>query len=248
VRIISKFRDYYDGVQRQGFDRDLVYVRKEEDSHVIVIPNLPYNFWLGEQELRNAEGNILGTMEWRFCPVVFCGKFYPRFKAWRNGSVDYYRGVTPLIERFADTAKEARAMVRDALGAVKPVQKYRRLPDERVEVLLDALQRRDWGKDHQQAKAPLLSLRPWNEKDPGYSRFQYDTRLMVTTNPNLEDSGFQAIVDPFTAYQEIAMYMGGVLATSGNPMVTLSDKERIAKQGFDKWSFRKPPTKGMFSR
>ena len=35
--------------------------------------------------------------------------------------------------------------------------------------------------------------------------------------------------------------MGGVLANSGPEMVEISDKAKIAKQGYDKFSFRRPP-------
>jgi hypothetical protein len=44
-------------------------------------------------------------------------------------------------------------------------------------------------------------------------------------------------------YQEIAMYLGGVMVSHGREMYELNDAERIQKQGFDKWSFRRPPTK-----
>lgn len=58
--------------------------------------------------------------------------------------------------------------------------------------------------------------------------------------PVLKDLQFQRIKDPYTTYQEIAMYLSGVLGQSKEPPVTLSDKSKIVKHGFDpKRSFRK---------
>jgi hypothetical protein len=47
-------------------------------------------------------------------------------------------------------------------------------------------------------------------------------------------------MDPFTLFQELSMFVGGVLPRNPNPMVEITDdKVKVAKHGFDKWSFRK---------
>ena len=63
-------------------------------------------------------------------------------------------------------------------------------------------------------------------------------------NPKLKDWGFQSIKDPVTAFQEIYMYISGVLGTPQKPTIKLKDKELAAKKGHsDRYSFRKPPGK-----
>lgn len=53
--------------------------------------------------------------------------------------------------------------------------------------------------------------------------------------------GFQSAIDPYTAFQELSMWVGGTLATNGPHTVTITDNNiKIAKHGFDKFSFRKP--------
>lgn len=52
---------------------------------------------------------------------------------------------------------------------------------------------------------------------------------------------FARVVDPYTMFQEISMWVGGILAGSGRPMVEISDEDKIGKHGFDSWSFRKMP-------
>lgn len=56
---------------------------------------------------------------------------------------------------------------------------------------------------------------------------------------NLKDFEFYRCLDPYKCYQEIAMYVGGVLPRKGAEMATISDKSKIKKHGMDKWSFRK---------
>lgn len=54
----------------------------------------------------------------------------------------------------------------------------------------------------------------------------------------LKAIGFAKVIDPWQAYQQIDMWLGSQLAKDEDNMVKLSDKELIAKHGFDKVSFR----------
>jgi hypothetical protein len=46
-------------------------------------------------------------------------------------------------------------------------------------------------------------------------------------------------MDPFTLFQELSMFVGN-LPQPGPPMVQITDPDiKIAKHGFDKWSFRR---------
>ena len=47
----------------------------------------------------------------------------------------------------------------------------------------------------------------------------------LTLNPCLQDINFFKLVDPFTAFQEISMYLGGVLGTGEPEMITISDED-----------------------
>lgn len=62
---------------------------------------------------------------------------------------------------------------------------------------------------------------------------------------DLKSIEFAKVKDPFTAFQEIAMWISGVLPMEPPNMVKIVDEDiRIAKRGFDpKTSFRKEPTK-----
>ena len=56
----------------------------------------------------------------------------------------------------------------------------------------------------------------------------------------LAELGFQSALDPYTAFQELSMWVGGTLSANGPNTVTITDdKIKVAKHGFDKHSFRK---------
>lgn len=63
----------------------------------------------------------------------------------------------------------------------------------------------------------------------------------IILNPNLKDLKFYTIKDTYTTYQDIFQFVAGVLNARENKMVKISDSDKIAKHGFDKWSFRKMP-------
>lgn len=60
----------------------------------------------------------------------------------------------------------------------------------------------------------------------------------LVLNPNLKEIEFHRIKDVYTTYQEIFQFVAGTLNKPENKMVKISDKDKIAKHGFDKWSFR----------
>ena len=67
---------------------------------------------------------------------------------------------------------------------------------------------------------------------------------ILIKNPILKDFNFHRIIKPYIAFQEIEMYLGGILAnTKTPPMPVGSDKVIAESKGYDKWSFRKMPIK-----
>lgn len=61
-------------------------------------------------------------------------------------------------------------------------------------------------------------------------------------NPKLKDYDFERIKDPFTAFQDISMYLSNILVEQKETVI-IEDKTKIEKHGFDKkQSFRKRKT------
>lgn len=61
-------------------------------------------------------------------------------------------------------------------------------------------------------------------------------------NPLLKDIQFYKVMDPFTTFQNIEMFIGSMLCTERQPKPdNVEDKYKIEQKGFDKkFSFRKP--------
>lgn len=71
-----------------------------------------------------------------------------------------------------------------------------------------------------------------------------DKDATLTINKQLKDIHFYKIFDPFQAYQEIYIFLSGVLGNTEKDTVAISDINRLTAKGFDKkWSFRKQSEK-----
>jgi hypothetical protein len=78
-------------------------------------------------------------------------------------------------------------------------------------------------------------------RQPGYA--DADSGYRVNFD-GLKDIGFQSAIDPVTAFQELSMWVGGTLSSAGpNTVEITDDKIKVAKHGFDQWSFRKKTDK-----
>ena len=64
----------------------------------------------------------------------------------------------------------------------------------------------------------------------------------IIINCLLRPYEFYRVTDPYTAFQEISMYVGGVLLSPTNPVPDIPDKIMRDIKGFDEWSFKKEPS------
>ena len=74
-----------------------------------------------------------------------------------------------------------------------------------------------------------------------YDTYRRDDAFII--NPILKDYEFYKVVDAFTAFTELQMFISGVLGVGEKEIVEIEDKYKIGQHGFDKWSFRKEPQK-----
>jgi hypothetical protein len=82
----------------------------------------------------------------------------------------------------------------------------------------------------------FIASKQWN--NAVHEKPQEHTALV---NPSLKDVEFYKVLDSFTAYQEIDMFISGTLPQSTAMPIEIADKDKIPQHGFDKWSFRKTP-------
>jgi hypothetical protein len=86
----------------------------------------------------------------------------------------------------------------------------------------------------QKFKSPILCVN--HVEYTGKGRVAYG----CITNPMLSNIGFQRKIDPYTAFQEIQMFVSGVLGGSDRkPAWPISNELKAQSKGFDKFSFRR---------
>ena len=255
MKIISKFNDYYDGIQGYApYADDLTYVRTlcEYDlSHA------------AEQVRRNAGQHELNEMLTRcnmyFPPILegfergiinFCGKRYP---FWFVVNPDAKAGMKTM--GFYDLSAVKEYMSQQEFAEKNPI--YRKLIGRDKESLFrhNKYYMHYYRNEH---LTPLTWTRFVNhfEHEDGLHHknddvFRYfDAPIIVVftsngatravVNERLNKFSFARVVDPFTAFQELSMFIGNNLAHVNDPDdLVMTDVQRAASKGFDKWSFRK---------
>lgn len=248
MRIISKFRDFYDGVQRYGSDDQLIYVRDqvEGENPIVLEPDVAsFVTRTAEEKLSVEHKGTSFTLRFTDLGLLFCGKFYPKFRAQAEVTGYSSIGTTKISivgQVHAPNQREAEALLREKLKLPPRKNRFNQIVDlvpYGFNEVLARTNQMNWLKIHQEYSAPVLAF----ESKQTYNDGRYLRKTIVLRNPSLKESGFAAEKNAVETYQEISMYLGGVMVTYGRPMCELSDAERIAKQGFDEWSFRRLPTK-----
>lgn len=228
MRIISPFRDYYDTAQGFGADQTRVFVRKPK-IHAVKPSDLPSVL---RDLFREARGHGDHTQVYSVIPIVFCGRLYHAVRVThrvRDRSSLLGRQET-IVHYDLEVARNWAAA--NGLAAVERGMEAR-LRDGRVATgtsqgrPVDGAAR-DWLIEN---RAAILV---GDEAD--YSGF-------LTENSPLAPLQFYRIFAAPQAYQELDMFLSGVLSAEDRPMLPISDEIRAQQHGFDRLSFRRAPTK-----
>ena len=235
--IISKYKDYYDGVVGTvGIDKTIVYERVIDE--IIDIKKKPKVFrhkrysWDDNNPFLNivnidvdrkkttkytdANGFIVG-----FCGKLYLGwKFYYKIMEWdeeRNEKVEVTK--TDIIYGYENAKKYMKTDYwRSNLGdSVQYIKTY-----DPIELF-------------REYKIPIFVF-------DGDSRSPRNNSAFII-NANLKEFEFYKVIDAFTAFTELQMFISGVLGTGEKEIIEIEDKYKIKKHGFDKWSFRREPSK-----
>jgi hypothetical protein len=244
VRIISpKFKDYYDMVAGQGVDLTRIYMRETKE----VSGRLPLPDW---DERENSwdnkhfkyprygrdvykQGWATATYNLSYIYVLFAGKLYGGLRFTDVNEVSHIWDVEALdaVEDktgiFTDSGKYSTYRYRGHNPETEYEQCKRILAIRGDEVLSEWAIANSYSVvvDHKQLRGS------------GYPSPLHDNKVYLV-DPPLKDFQFQKVIDPFTAYQELDMWVGGVLGQNKEPL-EVSDSVKIQQHGFDKWSFRK---------
>lgn len=234
MRIISTFHDYYDCIQAHGQDQSLLYLRESKEVSLADLP-FPTDKRLHCVYELSPERLVVG----------FCGKLYPLvripIRSTPNGKEVHCYTPDDLL-RYAEStlSKKKVAAYTRKLPKRRTWRKEFSLTNLRynVENFFDtmAAEADRHGKLFEALGVPIFLV------DFANRRGWPNTKWVVKTNPRLESLEFYRVLDRYTAFQELAMYLGAQ-AQPEKPIPEVPDKVMIGAKGFDKYSFRKDPTK-----
>ena len=293
MRIISKFKDYYDNLQTHD-EEGLLYLRETAERDLAM--SAGSSTWSYRKEHNrteeerkfedlNALRNSIPHMGVTFGPehhkeslqyekilVGFCGKFYPILRysfpeVTGKGEVCNTYKIRSVVVSEPESLKAFLLKYRSKLfKADKWLRRFEKLQTEEEKPVLVSRWRsytwssrsegftakgwRKWEEEQRvpasdslfiELQAPVFALvetnNPWGEHS------LTKPSLTLVLNPDLSAYDFSSIVDPYTALQEIEMYLGGPLAKDEMPPTERDDKLIAHAHGFNDVSFKKLPTK-----
>jgi hypothetical protein len=251
MRIVSRKKDYYDGVSAYGIDRDLAYIRdaKVEILSFPIKTGRPYTYPF------DSRTHIIG----------FCGKIYPVIEIEQRGNRIIERGTindadikyteysafdNPKPERMIHSFEALDAFMRKNMTE-KELKDYDLKPGFAQQSLNkkenwkkffdEAEKNRENESPFLEAKKPIFVISS-DHKIPRKDRYDYGKDQGIIWNPLLKHFNFAKIKDPYTAFQDIRMWLSN-LAAPERPMKQMTNDETAARLGHgDKYSFRKPPS------
>ena len=239
--IISKHKDYYDGVVGSvGMDKTLVYERTTEeitDNNKMLkeFQASRNRGWMGTNRdnpflnigfAHVERDNPKKYDDEDFFIVGFCGKLYLGWKL-------YYKVMGWDLE----TGEKKEFTKTDIVYGYDKVKKFLKDSYWRGNLENDIKYLMDYDPINmfRELKTPVFIY------DSERRKPRADDALII--NPILKEWEFYKVIDAFTAFQEISMFIGGVLGIGEKEIVEVEDKYKIGQHGFDKWSFRREPSK-----
>lgn len=241
MRIISKFKDYYDGAAFGMQDESLIWCRDSINKTVKMSNEQRYqkhicpvdtsylvsdacnSKWLYETQSKYEEA---------FAHVHFCGKVYTVF-------------YSIIVDFNGRTYRP--------IGCVNSYEKFEQLLLKHPERFIQPHQLDK--KKYYYNGTPSTRLKKFfsGNGKPSTVNEEFNSPVVIETveDGNVEyyidcklgDIGFASIFNPNEAWQEISMWMGNFYHRAENELVTVDNDTRVMQHGFDEFSFRKSPTK-----
>ncbi|MGL4942636.1 MAG: hypothetical protein ACRC46_05540 [Thermoguttaceae bacterium] len=219
MRIFSDFHDYYDVGMRNGIDPKLPYQRFRREEPVVISADGRDNRW----------GWWYRRYEFRVVFIGFAGKVYPAFVRLESPNAPSYLFDLDQLE-----TADYQEMFDNLYSGRFWGRSVRR--------------EKDWKEFVKETRETLDELFAYREKYELTNLFEkYRTAIFVyrigdkqvQINAPLSPYGFQRVLPPLVAFQELAMYVGNYLTQPVIEEPPITDRVKAEIHGFDKHSFRK---------
>lgn len=215
MKIISKFKDYYDYYAYLGIDPKIVYVRKSfwDKREIIKEPSRDlYGYTRTKLTDIFSEDNNLNSARLHY--VIFCGRIYyfGVIKKVLNRDIQGYPLLTWNLDKYLESFNEIS-----------------RWDTWWYESKWDSVKKANGSKI--ECPYPVVSTVTYNSSTDKYEYYKNE----FCVNPRLKDLKFYKVISPEKAWQELSMY----LSKEEDKRVHTDDKYKILAHGMDKTSFRR---------
>lgn len=266
MKIISKLPDYYDSVLAFGHDEHVRYVREPVEyvgnqipDHLGFLTKRTFSDGKWGNDKTDFKSKIKSKSNFIISPhcVAFCGVIYrglvmnhvtnkgglydadlyhQDFFYDKDGLVDYMKKHRIEL-KVPKNSNKKKYWKRDDPSNVHLALSYERAVEHYFKDPVDKSHLDFFVENRIPAAAQLPEVNKWGSWS---SPIHQNT---VTVNPILGNWQFYKVFDPYRTFQELEMFIGGVLAGEDNPMEGIADKDLAKAKGYDCMSFRKEPTK-----
>jgi len=238
IKIYSKWQDYYDGVQAYGQDKKVIYKRKkivcrEGTKTYRQVTNSPAVSQLIDSLLNNRHEfkNIFSRVQFI---LFFCGKSYLGFIYGLRDKQD------KITNHYCYSMYDIESLFK-LCNTKLPEPRWYTYPSSNT-ILRKKLPEIFELSKHFEHNLDTFNLHHMLGT-PVFIYLKHNSRDYILLNPKLKTYEFYKTMDAYTTFQEISMFISGVLGGISPPMIEISNDTKIAKHGFNKWSFRKEPEK-----
>jgi hypothetical protein len=246
--IVSKYKDYYDIGHSLGIDKSIIYNRLHKnnvDDDILIPSELldlnssieTYHNILTELTFRKDYGDILSKSSYDLIEpfiIGFCGKLYLGFllmkeenKFEKTDSLIYSNSKLSFV-----SIQNVTYDIKEILVNLKEKRRYskKKIYDEIIEyksrIENTSLNINNIFRQH---NTPIFLFKKSNKAN-----------YLFEINTSLSDYHFYKVFDSYSAFQEISMFIGGVLGSNNKKIIEISNENKLTQHGFDKWSFRNP--------
>lgn len=208
MRLHSDFHDYYDHAIGYGIDEKVHYNRYRKEVAINLRSHVNRPF--------HRNSGLLG----------FCGTIFPFIELHRYDRDLDESGRLKIIETgFAFSESEYIQIQKEFTDVRRAFYSYPYPNDPKLKQYFG-----DW--------AGVCDRVFLEHRVPIWSAKFYLAEPNGILNPRLKDYAFEKKKEPFTAFQEISMYLANILIEQ-KEVDTVDDKHRIEQHGFDlRQSFR----------
>lgn len=258
MKIISKFADYYD-YATTGFDTsdvprfnrvtqevDLSMVSKKIRNEIQHMSTLRY---IGMNTVTAALDGAKVDMTAN--KVIFCGKTYRSISVKTTSTVGagMFAKTVEAVHTFYEYNAFVEHLAETVFDKMEYFMEYLRATNmPKAEHLGTAIwspqyylgcqatnELEQYCIDH--SHVALVYSKNWRFRDA----ISTNNGMRLVSNPPLRDFDFEKVLAPTQARQEVDMFLSNISASGENTLVTISDKSKISKYGFDDYSFKKAP-------